>query len=283
MIDPLFLNSLKRFHIIISKRISSSYTGERQSSATGRGLIIKDYRQYVPGDDFRTIDWKVYARTDRYHVRQYEEDKNLTVHIIVDSSSSMNYGKKQTKFDYAAMIGIGFAYLTMKDNEKFEFSTFSNDLYPYRARRGKKQLAIMVNHLNHMKVKGLSNFGKVMAHYKKLINSKSLIVIISDFLYDIDQIEKALSRFGKHDLKVVQVLDPREMNMDMDGTVKLHDSETNDVLKTFISRRMKEKYLNNLQSHIHEIKNMCSHLNAGFVSLNTSTPIFDAFYEVLNT
>ncbi|MFW6272874.1 MAG: DUF58 domain-containing protein, partial [bacterium] len=235
MIDPEFLNGLRRSHVIVNKRVSSSYSGDRKSQATGRGLIIKDYRPYVPGDDFRTIDWKIFARTVRFHIKQYEEDKNLTVHIIVDSSSSMDYGKKLSKFDYASMIGVGFSYLTMKDNEKFEFSTFSNDLYPYRARRGKRQLAVMINHLNNIKVRGLSKFGKIMAHYKKLIHSRSMIVIISDFLYNLDEIEKGLSRFGKHELKVVQVLDPREKKMDIEGSVKLHDSETNDLLKTFIS------------------------------------------------
>lgn len=282
MIDPAFLDSLRRFHIIVNKRVSSSYSGERVSNSTGRGLIIKDYRQYVPGDDFRTIDWKIYARTDRFHVKQFEEDKNLTVHIIVDSSSSMNYGKTLTKFDYASMIGVGFAYLTMKDNEKFEFSTFSDELYPYRARRGKKQLAIMVNHLNHSKVKGVTNFGRVMAHYKKLITSKSLIVIISDFLYDLDVIEKALARFSNHEMKVIQVLDHKEKDMDIEGSVKLHDSETNDVLKTYLSRRMKEKYIANLNDHNAEIKNICNHLNAKFYPVTTNIPIFDSFYGILS-
>ena len=281
MIDPNFMNSLKRFHVIVNKRVSSSYTGERQSSSTGKGLIIKDRRAYVPGDDFRTIDWQIFARTDRLHVKQYEEDKNLTVHVIVDSSSSMNYGKKMSKFDYAAMIGVGFAYLTMKDNEKFEFSTFANELYPYRARRGKKQLAVMVNHLNNMKVKGLSNFGKVMMQYKKFITSKSMVVIISDFLYDLKEIEHGLARFGNHELKVIQVLDPREKTMDMEGSVKLHDSENGEMLKTFISRRMKEKYLKNMNNHIAEVDNICSHLNAKFCSFGTDKPIFDAFYEIL--
>jgi len=282
MIDPEFLDSLRRFHVIVSKKVTSSYSGERMSQSTGRGLVIKDYRPYVAGDDIRTIDWRVYARTDRLHVKQYEEDKNLTVHVIVDSSSSMDFGGKITKFDYASMIGVGFSYLTMKDNEKFEFSTFSNDLYPYRARRGKKQMAVMVNHLNNMKVKGLSKFGKIMAHYKKLIHSKSMIIIISDFLYDLDQVEKGLSRFGGHQVKVIQVLDPRERNMDMEGTVKLHDSETSQVLKTFISRRMKEKYLNNLDHHIHEVRNICTTLGADFHSVTTDVPIFDTFYEILN-
>ncbi len=283
MIDPKFIDSLKRFHVIVNKRVTSSYSGERMSTASGKGLIIKDYRQYVRGDDFRTIDWRIFARTDRLHVKQYEEDKNLTVHIIVDSSSSMDYGKKMSKFDYAAMIGIGFAYLTMKDNEKFEFSTFADDLYPYRARRGKRQLAVMVNHLNHLKIKGMSNFGRVMAHYKKFITSRSLIVIISDFLYNLDEIEKGLARFNKHELKIIQVLDPREKNMDMDGSIKLHDSESNDTLKTYISRRMKEKYLNNLNNHIHEVQNICNHLNANFCCATTDRPIFDTFFDVLKT
>jgi uncharacterized protein (DUF58 family) len=281
MIDPNFLEGLKRFHLIIRKRVASSYTGEHKSISLGRGLVIKDRRIYVPGDDFRTVDWKLFARTDRLHIKQFEEDKNLTVHVILDSSSSMDYGEKTSKFEYGAMIGLGFAYLTMKDNEKFEFTTFTDDLQLYRAKRGKKQLATMVNHLNQMKAKGLTNFEKVMTIYKKFINTKSLIIIISDFMYDLDQIEKGLSRFANHDLKIIQVLDHKEREMDMEGSVKLVDSESNQVLKTFISRRMKEKYLNNLIEHNNEIKNICNHMGAEFFSVTTNKPIFDTFYDVV--
>ena len=141
MIDTEFLDLLGKFDLIIRKRITSNYSGARLSTAHGRGVIIKDYRIYVPGDDFRTIDWKVFARTDKLHVRKYEEERSLSVHIIIDASASMDYGSgKHTKYDFASMLGLGFAYLSMRQNEKFQYSIFADKLHYFRPQRGMHQL-----------------------------------------------------------------------------------------------------------------------------------------------
>src|SRR3990172_11741202 len=92
MIDTNFLSQLKRFHIIVKKRVTSSFIGSKRSTALGRGLVINDFRPYVPGDDYRAIDWKIYARTDDFFVKRYEEERNLAVHVIIDASKSMDYG-----------------------------------------------------------------------------------------------------------------------------------------------------------------------------------------------
>ena len=126
MLDTSFLDQLTRFNLVVNKRVTSNLAGPRKSISAGRGLTFKDYRIYAPGDDIRLIDWKVYARTDDLYIKAYEEERNLTVHIIIDGSASMGFGKPASKFDYASMIGVGFAYLEMRDNEKFQFSTFAD-------------------------------------------------------------------------------------------------------------------------------------------------------------
>ena len=107
MIKTDFLHELDRFSLVVHKRVTSNYAGPRRSIAFGRGVVFKDHRIYAPGDDYRAIDWKVFARTDDLYIKTYEEERNLVVHIIVDFSSSMNFGKPVTKFDYASMIGVG--------------------------------------------------------------------------------------------------------------------------------------------------------------------------------
>ena len=107
MIDTSFLDQLKRFNLVINKRVTSNLTGPRKSKAAGRGLTFKDYRIYAPGDDIRLIDWRVFARTDNYYIKVHEEERNLTVHLIVDKSASMEFGKPISKFDYASMIIVG--------------------------------------------------------------------------------------------------------------------------------------------------------------------------------
>jgi len=145
MIDTSFLDGLARFNLIVRKRVTSNYSGPRRSIAQGRGMVFKDHRIYAPGDDFRAIDWRVFARTDDLMVKNYEEEKNLIVHVLVDSSSSMNFGNK---FNYAAMLGVGYAYLAMKNNDKFQFSTFSDDVDLFQPKKGMSHLMAMIDYLN---------------------------------------------------------------------------------------------------------------------------------------
>src|SRR3989338_4048340 len=108
MITTSFLDQLTRFNLVVNKRVTSNLIGSKKSVAAGRGLTFKDYRIYAPGDDIRLIDWKVFARTDNLYIKVHEEERNLTVHILIDKSASMDFGKPVSKFDYASMIGVGF-------------------------------------------------------------------------------------------------------------------------------------------------------------------------------
>jgi len=281
MIDTSFLGQMNRFDLIVRKRVTSQYTGTRTSIYKGRGLVVKDHRQYVMGDDFRSIDWRIYARTDDLYIKQFEDDRSLTVHLIVDSSSSMDYGRSPKKFEYGGMIAVGFAYLTMRENEKFQFSTFSDRLYPFRPKKGMSQMASMLHHLNKHKIEGNSNLLETMMQYKKLLTSKSLVIVVSDFLMDVEQIKQALSLFGKHELVCVQVLDKNERHLEMEGEYKLKDSEDGTEMRTFVSPRVRKKYLEKLNSHMAEVQNTCDAMGAQFYTVTTDTPIFDTFYALL--
>lgn len=281
MIDIDFLDQLDRFHLVVSKRVTSNYAGPRRSIAMGRGLVFKDYRMYVPGDDTRLIDWKVYARTDNLYVKNYEEERNLTVHIIMDASASMGFGKPISKFDYTSMIGVGFAYLAMKENERFQFSTFSEKLDVFQPKRGMSQLANMVQHLNNLKTQGHSQIHESIRQYKKLVGSRALLILISDFLIDINEIREALYMLGDHEIKVIQVLDKVEKDLRLQGDFKLEDSETKERLRTYISPRLRTVYQRMLDDHAAKIQETCNRLGINFFQITTDTPIFDAFYRIL--
>ncbi|MCX6708980.1 MAG: DUF58 domain-containing protein [Candidatus Woesearchaeota archaeon] len=281
MINTEFLHQLDRFSLIINKRITSNYIGERFSRATGRGLIFKDHAIYAPGEDFRSVDWRVFGRTDKLYVKRYEEERNLTVHVILDSSASMNFGSTITKADFAGMIGIGFAYLALKNNESFVLSTFSDALEVFRPKKGRAQLASMVEYLNSRKPKGLTKLDQSLAGYKKLIGSKSYVVIISDFLYPIEEIKKALYFFKNHKLVLIQVLDKVERNLNLEGDFRLKDLETNEVLRTYLNPFARQQYEGMLEEHNGRIQQACTEVNAQFYSSNTGQSVFDVFYDVL--
>ena len=272
---------LDRFQLALKKRVHSDYQGLRESSQFGQGLVFKDYREYVPGDDTRYIDWRVYARTAKFFIKRFEEERNLVIHIIVDASGSMNYGENITKFEYGSMIGLGFAYMAQSNNEKFIFSTFTETMQPYRSRKGVNQLLNIVDHLNKMKIEGKSKFRESLESYKSYITSRSLIAVISDFLYDPEELKESLSRYRKSQLFIIQVLDPGERKLNIHGDLILEDAELGAKLRTFISRRMAQKYSEKLENHIFQVKELCEDLGAEFLVVTTDTPIFDTFYQIL--
>ena len=281
MIDISFLKHLDRLDLILKKKIVSPFVGVRESKMSGRGLLFKDYRAYAQGDDIRSIDWKVFARTEDLYMKSYEEEKFLTNHIIVDMSASMDFGTPLKKSEYAAMLAIGFAYLALKNNERFVVSTFSDKLTLLRARRGRRQLAAILNHLTSKNAEGKSNFESSVGSYKQLIHSKSSVIIISDFLYDIEQIRNALLKLKKNNLILIQVLDEVEAKLNLEGEFKLQDKESKGILRTFISPFLKKQYLNKLYEHDVGIKRLCEQLGATFYIADTSTPIYDHFYALL--
>ena len=281
MIDQDFLRNLDKFNLIINKRINSKYFGSRPSHSQGRGSQLSDHRIYSQGDDFKLINWNIYAKTENLYIKRFEEEKNLTVHVIMDQSASMDYGKPN-KFKYASMLGVGFAYISIKQNEKFRFATFSKDINVFQSRKTLRHVGSMIDHLSGISLKGGSNFKESMAGYKPFIRSKSLIIIISDFLFDPAELEEGLLRLGNQEIKVIQLLDHTEKNINISGNVKLRDIETEETMNTYISQRLLSEYESSLSKHISEIRKVCLRMKADFYSINTRKSVFDAFYDILS-
>jgi len=238
-INTDFLKLLNRFSIIVKKRVTSNYSGSRRSIAFGHGLTIKDYRDYVRGDDLRLLDWKIYARSNKLYIRPLSE------------------------------------------NDKFAFNTFSSDLNAIKPRRGMSQMASMIDKINQLEVKGISRFEESMVKYRKHIKGRSLIIVISDFLFDPEEIKAGLRRLRKNQIHVIQVLDRAEKELKLEGDLKLYDSESKQVMHTFVSRRMREKYQSQLNAHSETINNICTAMNASFHQVTTDEDIFDTFYKIL--
>lgn len=276
-----FLQGLDKFSLIIKKKVTSSFTGDRKAETIGSGLIFRDYSNYEYGDDFKNIDWKIYGKTEKLYVKRYEEDRNLTVHIIVDFSGSMNFGNTIKKYEYASMLALGFGYVALKNNERFVLAAFDDKLDFFRPSKGKAQLASMLNYLNEKKPTGVSKFFESLIKYKQLIHSRSLLVIISDFFYDTQQIEQILHRYKKNKIILIQVLDSLEKNMNIEGDYNLVDLESDATLHTFIDPYLRKKYFEDLEKHQAHIRTICDEIKADFYVVGSDEQIFDVFYRIL--
>jgi len=281
MISTEFLKDLEKFSLIVRKKVTSKYQGQRSSQEAGRGLTIKEHRQYTTGDDIRAIDWKVFARTDDLFVKVFEEDRDLSVHLIIDSTKSMDYGKTISKFEYASMIGAGFLYLAMRGNERFRFSLIGQDLEVHPMKRGKPHFGSYVNTINMRKPKGKMEINEAIEIYRPVLKSKSLVIIISDFLFDAEKVEMALRSLKKHDVRVIQVLDQDEISLPFDGDFKFEDPESGQSLRTYVGQGPRADYFRRLNEHSDKLEKACESLGFEYYQANTGEPIFDSFFKII--
>ena len=282
-IDIDFFRQLDRFTFMVRKRVSTAYAGSRRSIHSGRGIDTIGFREYNPGDELKSIDWNVYARSEKLYVRQFEEDKSLTTHILLDSSKSMDYSSGNvSKFEYAAMLAAGFAYLVTKDNDKFAISTFAENVDITKPRRGRQHLLRTLELLEDTELDGKTATNESIINYGRMIRSRSLVVIISDFMDDLESINAAVRRLADHDLILVQVLDPAESDLKVHGHSRLLDMETDAELKTYISKSFKSEYQKHLDNHISSVQKICARVGAEFYTFTTDVPVFDAFFHTLS-
>jgi uncharacterized protein (DUF58 family) len=284
MIDLDFIKQLKTLDLLVKKKIISSYAGGQKSYRQGRGIEPVDHREYFPGDDLKFVDWKVYARTEKLFIKRFEEEKSLTTHILVDASNSMNFGShKYTKYDFASMLALGFAYLVTKENEKFSVVSYNTDLRDIlQPRRGKRQFFRAINLLNTQKLGGMTNMEKVGGKYADLIKTRSLCIIVSDFLEPIEGIRKGIFHLAKksRNMIVIHVADPVEKRLELQGDVKLYDLESNQIKKIFFTPQLRRDYGVKFMAHMERVRQVCDDVGADFFSVTSDEPVFDIFFQI---
>ena len=283
-IEPDFLDELGRFDAALERSSLSIRQGDQQSPRVGEGLTFSDYRRYVPGDDTRLIDWKLYARTDQYFIKQFEEERSLTVHVLLDASTSMDFGTGEThKYEFAAKLGLGFAYLTAAENNDFRFSLFTDEttrLDTGRSNRG--ECLALIDRLNERTPTGSVDFESVLTSYAERIDSRSLVVVLSDCLADVADIEAGVASLVRNDVDVllVRVVAPDERDPHAVGDVLFADPESEETRRSYFSGSLAETYRNRLDAHVDAVADRVTRLGADHVVVDTGAEYYDAFASV---
>jgi len=277
--DTEFFKELERFSLLVKKRVSTAYSGGRKSLRFGHGISPVGYREYRKGDDFKLVDWKVYGRTEKLYIREHEEERSLVVHVLVDGSASMGY---EGKFTYASRLAAGFAYLATLENEKYAISLFCKRLYAGEPKRGRRNLFTSIDDLDKVSPRGGTSLKPIVDQFESLVTTTSLVVLISDFLGETEDVLSAVYRLSRHDLVVIQVLAPEEAELGFGGDVKFVDSETRQPLITRITEGERREYLRRLEEHNSRIAAACSQVGADYFRFRTDRPIFEAFMEMLS-
>ncbi|WP_410510246.1 DUF58 domain-containing protein [Methanosarcina hadiensis] len=256
-IDTSFLTQLDRYAIPLSRRVTAVHTGGHQSTRTGAGIDIIDHRKYNPGDSLKRIDWNLYARTEKLYIRRFEEDKNLNMVILLDASSSMLFpDNSPNKFEYASTVAAGVSYIVMKHNDVYTIATFADNVDYTKAHKGRDDFLRTIDSLTRISVSGTTKLADCADSIYPRIRSKSMVLIISDFLDNPASVRNAVNRLSRHELVLIHIYDESEMILPetVDGTVKFIDSETGEEISFTVGPNFKKEYASEYSKHIAELE-----------------------------
>jgi len=260
-------------------------SGMHRSPYFGQSVEFVQHRQYVPGDDLRHIDWKVWGRQDRLVIKQFEEDTNLRCTLLVDASASMSYGRGAlNKFDYAATIAACLAYLSLRQQDSVGLTLFDNEVrtkLPWRSSRS--HLNTIYRSLQQSKPADKTDLAKVFLEINDSYPKRSLMVIASDFLGSEKESLQGLAalRSAGHDILVFHILDDDELDFPFNDPTRFEGMESIDQLNCN-PRALREGYLESLQRFLDRVRHACASSRIDYQLIRTSRNIDAALTAYLS-
>ncbi len=284
LIDPQTLMTIRSLELRARAVVEGFWSGLHRSPYHGFSVEFTEYRQYTPGDDPRYLDWRVFARSDRYFIKKYEDETNLRCHLLVDQSRSMDYGTKSyTKGHYAATLAATFAYFLHLQGDAIGLLTFDEqvrDYLPARHRPGHlRQLMLTLEAPTRGRGTDLN---APIERISALIRKRGLVVMISDFLAPIDRLERNLIAVtaGGHEVVMFQVLDPSELDFSLDQPALFEDSESQRTI--YIDPgTARAAYLKKFEAHCAALGATCRKLGVNYHQLSTIQPLELALFAFL--
>jgi uncharacterized protein (DUF58 family) len=284
-LTPQEMSKLDTFVLRARSVVESSRSGMHKSPLKGSSVEFADYRQYVKGDNLRYIDWKVLGRTDRYYIKQFEEETSLRVQIILDSSGSMAFqsGKRPTKYDYACRVAAALAYVTTRQQDGLGLTIFDSEIRQHvPTRTGTRHLRTIAERLAENRPRGHTKTGYALHSLAEMIRRRALIVILSDLFDEPEEVFNAIAHFKKkmHDVIVMQILDPMELELDVDRVAEFIDLETDERLE-LDPRAAQLAYKGALQEFVNHTRERCQVLNVDYRLCSTKQTFEDFVHQYL--
>ncbi len=273
LLSPEFMTRLDRLEILSRKIFAGRMKGERRSKRKGESVEFADYRNYVPGDDLRFLDWNIYARLDQLLIKLFMEEEDLNVSILFDVSKSMDWGKPN-KAMYVKRVAAAVAYIGLVNYDRVSLYGYANTLvHEMRAVRGRRMVAQVVSFLERIEAGGPSFFSAAARHFALRHKGKGVCLVLSDFLDKGGYADGFRYLLGRDlDLYVIQVLSPEEIDPPLAGDLKLIDVEDEDVAEVTVSRLLLKKYKAMLTAYCTDLKDYCTRRGMTYLFTNTRVP-----------
>jgi len=284
--DPLVLARLSNLYLKARWVVEGIMSGIHRSRSKGFSVEFEEHREYSPGDEIRRIDWKALGKTDKYFIKETEDETNLRAHLILDVSASMDYSSNGiSKFAYGCILTASLAYLILKQQDAAGLVTFSNRIesfIPPRAKRG--YLMEILHALEGQTPSGETALGKILQEIAGKINRRGLVILISDLLDEPEDILEGLRlfRFKGSDVIVFHLLDAAELDLPFDGNILFEDTEQTHLRVTADPQAIRQVYRKVVEEFTGHLRKQCQERSIDYQLLSTSTPLDQALVSYLS-
>jgi uncharacterized protein (DUF58 family) len=282
-VDPTILARIGKLDLLARTVVDGFINGLHRAPYFGASIDFAEHRGYVPGDDIRRVDWRLYARTDKYFVKQYEADTNTNFSVLLDVSKSMGFSSGGvSKLEYSCFLAACLAYLAHRQRDRVGLITFDDDIVNY-VPVSAKHFNVVLHTLDRSKPERAGNLvtpiTKMAEHFKR----RSVLALISDFYEEPDVILEAIKplRFLGNDLMVFHVLDPAEIEFKYDDASSFEDIESGEQIPV-VPEALSAQYRALMQEHIDALTTKFSEHRIDYTMLNTSKPLDHALFSYLS-
>jgi len=284
-IDMSALMRIKNLQLRAKSVVDGFHNGLHRSPLHGFSVEFSEYRPYSLGDDPRSIDWKLFARSDRYYIKKFEDETNRRCYLVVDKSKSMDFGSlSYTKCDYARTVAATLAYYLTLQRDAVGLLTFDQDISDVLTARFRTgQLKRILSLLEKPSSGASTDLQRPLSHLAEIVRQRSLIIIVSDFLVPTDSLRVPLSmlRARRHEVVLLRVLDPTEVTLDLEKASMLEDLETGQEI--YVDPNVtKATYQAKFRKHEESLIELAGQLGIGWTSLQTNESVEHALFDFLS-
>ncbi|MCH8127136.1 DUF58 domain-containing protein [candidate division KSB1 bacterium] len=285
LIDPSILSRISNLDLLARGVVEGFVGGLHKSPYKGFSVEFLEYRPYSPGDDPMRIDWKLFMRSDRLYIKQFEDETNTNCSILLDTSKSMDYSSTHiSKLQYSIYLAASLAYFMIRQRDSAGLCLFDHKIKEnIPAKSGKGHLHTLLNILNTVQPDASTNMSKPFHELADNLKKRGIVIIISDLLDSLDHILAGLKhfRFNGNNVIVFHIMDPLELSFEYDGILELEDMETGEKM-VLAADQAKETYQHNLDEFKSSLTVNCGLLNIDYTVLTTDQPLDHALFKYLS-
>jgi uncharacterized protein (DUF58 family) len=292
LLPPEIIQMIGRLEFLARSAKEGSINGRHTSPHKGFSVEFAEHRQYVSGDDLRNLDWRVYGKSDRYYIKQFIEETNMRVTILVDASGSMNYtgeasaslnGKEHlSKFDYARYLAAALSYLLIRQQDAVGLVTFDEEIRKYMRPAAKpSQVRAILEELSTTEPGRDTRCADTFHEIAERIPSRGLVIVISDLFDDAEAIKNALHhfRYKNHELVVFHLMAEEEITFPFEKFDDFKCLEVEGRRLNIDPSTIRASYLDRVKAHLKSIELACGQMQADYVPVNTKTPVPEALFS----